>query len=49
MNVTQPGGLLDVHVDGNYRDATGLNRRVNILLYLTEDWSETWGAIWSVL
>lgn len=44
MNVTQPGGLLDVHVDGNYHDATGLNRRINILLYLTHGWKENWGG-----
>ena len=44
MNVTQPGGLLDVHVDGNYHDATGLNRRINILLYLTQGWKENWGG-----
>ena len=44
MNVTKPGGLLDVHIDGNYHDATGLNRRVNIILYLTEGWEESWGG-----
>ena len=26
LNATISGGLLDVHVDGNYHDATGLNR-----------------------
>ena len=28
LNVTEKGGLLDVHVDGNYHDASGLNRRL---------------------
>jgi Rps23 Pro-64 3,4-dihydroxylase Tpa1-like proline 4-hydroxylase len=44
LNVTVPGGLLDVHVDGNYHDATGLNRRVNVILYLNPGWQEGWGG-----
>ena len=36
LNVTRNGGLLDVHVDGNYHDATGLNRRLNALLFLNK-------------
>jgi len=44
LNVTKPGGLLDVHVDGNYHDATGLNRRLNAILYLNPNWKEGWGG-----
>lgn len=44
LNVTQRGGSLDVHVDGNYHDATGLNRRINALLYLNPEWEESWGG-----
>lgn len=44
LNITQRGGLLDVHVDGNYHDASGLNRRVNCLLYLNEKWDNSWGG-----
>ena len=44
LNMTEKGGLLDVHVDGNYHDASGLNRRVNILIYLTPGWKPDWGG-----
>jgi len=44
LNVTQRGGLLDVHIDGNYHDATGLNRRMNAIIYLNPEWKESWGG-----
>jgi Rps23 Pro-64 3,4-dihydroxylase Tpa1-like proline 4-hydroxylase len=44
LNVTEKGGLLDVHIDGNYHDATGLNRRLNALLYLNKNWNKKWGG-----
>lgn len=44
LNITMPGGLLDVHVDGNYHDATGLNRRINAILYLNPSWQDGWGG-----
>lgn len=48
LNVTKAGGLLDVHVDGNYHDATGLNRRLNALLYLNPNWEPSWGGEFGV-
>ncbi len=44
LNATVRGGLLDVHVDGNYHDATGLNRRVNAIIYLNPNWKNGWGG-----
>ena len=44
LNITVSGGLLDVHVDGNYHDATGLHRRVNAILYFNPEWKEEWGG-----
>jgi Rps23 Pro-64 3,4-dihydroxylase Tpa1-like proline 4-hydroxylase len=44
LNITKKGGLLDVHIDGNYHDASGLNRRVNALIYLNPGWQESWGG-----
>ena len=44
LNVTATGGLLDVHVDGNYHDATGLNRRMNAIVYLNPNWQPGWGG-----
>ena len=40
LNITERGGLLDVHVDGNYHDASGLNRRLNILIYFNPGWKK---------
>ena len=48
LNVTMPGGLLDVHVDGNYHDATGLNRRLNAIVYLNPGWQPEWGGEFGV-
>jgi Rps23 Pro-64 3,4-dihydroxylase Tpa1-like proline 4-hydroxylase len=44
LNVTVSGGLLDVHIDGNYHDASGLNRRLNAIVYLNPNWQDGWGG-----
>lgn len=36
------GGKLDIHADYNYHPITKLDRRVNVLLYLNEEWKTEW-------
>ncbi|WP_131784768.1 2OG-Fe(II) oxygenase [Protofrankia symbiont of Coriaria ruscifolia] len=38
------GGFLKVHADFNRHRRLGVDRRLNILLYLNEDWDESWGG-----
>jgi 2OG-Fe(II) oxygenase superfamily len=45
-----PGGHLNVHVDFNRHPRTGLQRRLNVLLYLNRDWKDEYGGaleLWS--
>ena len=44
------GGHLNVHVDFNRHPTTGLDRRLNALVYLNRDWDRDWGGelqLWS--
>lgn len=43
-NCILPGGVLDVHADGNWHDTMGVHRRLNAILYLNENWDEQWGG-----
>ena len=38
------GGLLKVHADFNKHSLTGLDRRLNVLIYLNRDWKEEYGG-----
>jgi Rps23 Pro-64 3,4-dihydroxylase Tpa1-like proline 4-hydroxylase len=40
----KPGGFLKVHVDFHKHKAMNLDRRVNVLVYLNEDWEEAYGG-----
>lgn len=45
-----PGGKLNVHLDYNIHPKLGLQRKLNLILYLNEDWQEEWGghlSLWS--
>lgn len=39
-----PGGYLKIHADFNKHRMTGLDRRLNVLVYLNEDWDESYGG-----
>jgi hypothetical protein len=36
--------MLKVHADFNYHEHLGVDRRLNLLLYLNEDWHEDYGG-----
>lgn len=40
----KPGGYLKIHADFNKHRLTGLDRRLNVLVYLNEDWEESYGG-----
>jgi len=44
------GGYLKIHTDFNWHRRLKMHRRVNVLLYLNEDWKDEWGGhleLWS--
>ncbi len=44
LHQSQTGGFLDVHVDFNLHPTTGLHRRLNLLVYMNQEWNETYGG-----
>ncbi|GIX30342.1 MAG: hypothetical protein KatS3mg124_0814 [Porticoccaceae bacterium] len=38
------GGYLKLHTDFNWHPGLGLYRRLNLLIYLNEDWPDEWGG-----
>lgn len=40
----EPGGFLKVHVDFNWHPLMKLDRRLNLLVYLNQDWQEEYGG-----
>jgi 2OG-Fe(II) oxygenase superfamily len=50
LHQIERGGLLAIHADFNRLDRLHLKRRMNLLVYLNEDWDESWGGqleLWS--
>jgi hypothetical protein len=39
-----PGGYLEIHADFNRHPMFGLDRRVNVLVFLNRDWRSEWGG-----
>lgn len=44
LHETRRGGHLSIHADFNLHPAMKLERRLNLLLYLNEDWPPEWGG-----
>ena len=44
LNCILPGGVLDVHADGNWHDAMAVHRRLNAILFLNRSWDPAWGG-----
>ena len=42
------GGHLDIHADFNFHAALGLERRINVLIYLNKDWREEYGGCFEI-
>jgi Rps23 Pro-64 3,4-dihydroxylase Tpa1-like proline 4-hydroxylase len=42
------GGHLDIHTDFNFHSAMGLERRINVLIYLNKDWKEEYGGCFEI-
>jgi len=50
FNQINPGGTLAIHADGNWHDLMGVHRRLNVILYLNDNWQDEWGGhleLWS--
>ena len=44
LHQIMPGGKLGIHVDFNKHNDYGLDRRLDLLLYLNKDWKENYGG-----
>lgn len=44
LHAHSTGGRLNTHLDYSRHPKTGLARRINLLVYLNEDWQDEWGG-----
>jgi hypothetical protein len=44
LHSISPGGRLGIHADFNYYERLQLHRRLNLLLYLNDDWHDEYGG-----
>jgi hypothetical protein len=42
------GGHLNIHADFNHHSRLGLERRINVLIYLNRDWKEEYGGCFEI-
>ena len=45
---TENGGHLDIHADFNLNKPMNVERRLNVLIYLNDDWKEEWGGCFEI-
>ena len=45
---TLNGGHLDIHADFNVHKQMRVERRLNVLIYLNDDWQEDWGGCFEI-
>jgi len=48
LHQVSSGGHLDIHTDFNFHAAMGLERRINVLIYLNKDWREEYGGCFEI-
>jgi hypothetical protein len=48
LHQVSSGGHLDIHTDFNFHAAMGLERRVNVLIYLNKNWREEYGGCFEI-
>jgi Rps23 Pro-64 3,4-dihydroxylase Tpa1-like proline 4-hydroxylase len=44
LHLTRRGGHLGIHADFNWHERLQAHRRINLLIYLTPGWAESWGG-----
>ena len=44
IHSTTQGGFLKIHTDFNWHEKLKLYRKLNLLIYLSENWEENWGG-----
>jgi Rps23 Pro-64 3,4-dihydroxylase Tpa1-like proline 4-hydroxylase len=47
-NITGTGGVLGIHADFSHHDKIGLERRINLILYINNEWEESYGGALSL-
>jgi Rps23 Pro-64 3,4-dihydroxylase Tpa1-like proline 4-hydroxylase len=47
-NITGTGGILGIHADFSHHNKLGLERRVNFLAYINDEWKESYGGALSL-
>lgn len=48
IHKTLNGGHLDIHADFNLHKQMNVERRLNVLIYLNDDWQEDWGGCFEI-